>query len=69
MIEDGAIDSFSKLVAVNVNYFKGLWKFPFNVDDTEPMNFTINSVIVFKMLFVVVVPQLYLSLAGIWINL
>ena len=45
LFEDGDIGSLSKLALVNAIYFKGNWKFPFGVEETRPMNFTINQVI------------------------
>ena len=44
LFEQGTLDALSKLVLVNAIYFKGQWKFPFDVEKTKPMNFTIDEV-------------------------
>jgi serpin B len=49
LFEEGALDALSRLVLVNVIYFKGSWKFPFDPEATRPMTFHIDQVMSFIM--------------------
>ncbi len=44
LFEEGTLDALSKLVLVDAIYFKGQWKFPFDLEKTKPMTFKIDEV-------------------------
>ena len=50
LFDEGAIDPLSRLVLINVVYFKGDWLFPFEPEKTQPMEFFLDKVSATKML-------------------
>ena len=44
LFDEGSIDTLSKLVLINVLYFKGNWLFPFDEEKTAPMEFYLDKV-------------------------
>jgi serine protease inhibitor len=51
LLADGSIDTLSKLILVNVAYFKGEWLYPFDAEKTAPMEFFVAEVKRFQITF------------------
>jgi len=55
LFDAGSIDALSKLILINVIYFKGDWLYPFDPEQTAPMEFFIDEVTnVFFVIFVTI---------------
>jgi serpin B len=44
LFDAGSIDALSKLILINVIYFKGDWLYPFDPEQTAEMEFFVDAV-------------------------